>query len=163
VLQEVGRVLASPLWKRAMDSSQHYSEVPFYTDTKITEPEGTNKDTVVSGTIDLVFKEGDGWVIVDFKTDSVSGDRQLEELISHYALQLELYRKSWESVVGEPVDEVGLYLTSINKLLTVKNQTELQAQAPVLQQGYYIQIGDSGWSIEPQAAVVATSKSDPLE
>jgi ATP-dependent helicase/nuclease subunit A len=163
VLQEVGRVLASPLWKRAMDSSQHYSEVPFYTDTKITEPEGTNKDTVVSGTIDLVFKEGDGWVIVDFKTDAVSGDRQLEELISHYALQLELYRKSWESVVGEPVDEVGLYLTSINKLLTVKNQTELQAQAPVLQQGYYIQIGDSGWSIEPQAAVVATSKSDPLE
>jgi ATP-dependent helicase/nuclease subunit A len=120
VLQEVGRVLDSPLWKRAMDSSQHYSEVPFYTGIKIDKPEDKAEDIVISGTIDLVFKEGDGWVIVDFKTDTVSGDRQLEELVSYYALQLELYRKAWESVVGEPVYEVGLYFTSIGNWIPVK-------------------------------------------
>jgi ATP-dependent helicase/nuclease subunit A len=159
VLQEVGRVLDSPLWKRAMGSSQHYSEVPFYTDIKIDTPE----DTVISGTIDLIFKEGDGWVIVDFKTDTVSGDRQLEELVSYYTPQLEMYRTAWESVVGEPVREVGLYFTSISKFLTVKSMSELQTQAPALQQGHYLQIGDTAWEIEPQVDMVAPSWSDRLE
>jgi ATP-dependent helicase/nuclease subunit A len=163
VLQEVGRVLDSPLWKRAMDSSQHYSEVPFYTDIKIDKPGDTDEDTVISGTIDLVFKEGDGWVIVDFKTDTVSGEQQLASLVNYYAPQLELYRKAWESVVGEPVHEVGLNFTSISKFLTVKNLTELQAQTLASQQGHYLQIGDRAWEIEPQAEVVAPSWSDLLE
>jgi ATP-dependent helicase/nuclease subunit A len=120
VLQEVGRVLDSPLWKRAMDSGQHYSEVPFYTGIKIDKPEDKAEDTVISGTIDLVFKEGDGWVIVDFKTDTVSGEQQLASLVGYYAPQLELYRKAWESVVGEPVREIGLYFTSIGSWQPVK-------------------------------------------
>ena len=74
----------------------------------------------------------------------------MASLVSYYAPQLEMYRKAWESVVGEPVYEVGLYFTSINKFLTVKNLTELQAQALALQQGHYLQIGDTAWEIEPQ-------------
>jgi ATP-dependent helicase/nuclease subunit A len=163
VLQEVGRVLDSPLWKRAINSSQHYSEAPFYTDIKIAKPEDTDEDTVISGTIDLVFKEGDGWVIVDFKTDTVSGEPQLASLVDYYAPQLELYRKAWESVVGEPVYEVGLYFTSISKFLTVKSMSELQTQVPALQQGHYLQIGDTAWEIEPQVDMVAPSWSDRLE
>jgi ATP-dependent helicase/nuclease subunit A len=163
VLQEVGRVLDSPLWKRAMDSGQHYSEVPFYTGIKIDKPEDKAEDTVISGTIDLVFKEGDGWVIVDFKTDTVSGEQQLASLVGYYAPQLELYRKAWESVVGEPVYEVGLYFTSINKFLTVKNLTALQAQVPALQQGHYLQVGEKAWEIETQVETVAPSWSDCLE
>ena len=153
VLQEVGRALDSPFWKRAMDSGQHFSEVPFYADIKIDKPEDKDEDTVISGTIDLVFKEGDGWVIVDFKTDTVSGEPQLTALVNYYAPQLKMYRKAWDSVVGESVYEVGLYLTSINKLLTVKNQTELQDPAQVLQQEHCLKIGDAVWAIEPQAEV----------
>ena len=122
-IQEVAGVLESPLWKRAINSGLHYSEAPFYTGIKIDKAADKVEDTVISGTIDLVFKEGDGWVIVDFKTDTVSGDRQLEELVSYYAPQLELYRKAWESVVGEPVYEVGLYFTSIGNWLSVKYKT----------------------------------------
>jgi hypothetical protein len=181
VLREVGRVLNSPLWKRVLNSGLHYSEVPFYTDIKIDKPEDTDEDTVISGTIDLVFREKDGWVIVDFKTDTVSGERQLTSLVSYYAQQLELYRKAWESVVGEPVYEVGLYFTSINKFLTVKNlaekkhleklerstlqdrSCEWQSQTPTLQQGHSLQIGDIAWEIEPQVEMVAPSWSDRLE
>ena len=119
-VQEVVRVLGSPFWRRAVDSSQHYSEVPFYADIKIDKPEDKNEDTVISGTIDLVFKEEDGWVIADFKTDTVRGERQLDELAAYYAPQLEMYRKAWESVVAEPVRETGLYFTSVNRWVIVK-------------------------------------------
>jgi ATP-dependent helicase/nuclease subunit A len=122
-IQEVAGVLESPLWKRAINSGLHYSESPFYAGIKIDKAADKVEDTVISGTIDLVFKEVDGWVIVDFKTDTVSGDRQLEELVSYYAPQLELYRKAWESVVGEPVYEVGLYFTSIGNWIPVKYKT----------------------------------------
>jgi ATP-dependent helicase/nuclease subunit A len=163
VLQEARRVQDSALWKRAMDSNRHYSEVPFYMDTKIAKRKDTGEDTIISGTIDLVFKEGSGWVIVDFKTDTVSGESQLASLVSYYAPQLEMYRKAWEDVVGEPVYEVGLYFTSINKLLTLKYTTELQIQVPTLQQGHYLQIGDAAWNIEPQVEVAAPSWSDCFE
>jgi ATP-dependent helicase/nuclease subunit A len=178
VLREVGRVLVSPLWKRVLSSGLHYSEVPFYTDSKIGKPEDADEDTVISGTIDLVFKEGNSWVIVDFKTDTVSGEPQLASLASYYALQLEIYRKAWENVVGEPVDEVGLYFTSINKLVVTKSLTEkkhlenstkydhpceLQSQSPVLHQGQFLQIGDAAWEIELQVEVAAPSWSDRLE
>lgn len=118
-LQEVASVLVSPLWKRAVDSGLYYSEVPFYTATKSEQPAEGIEDTVLSGTIDLVFKDEAGWVIVDYKTDTVSGERQLAELVSYYTPQLEMYREAWVSVVGEQVREVGLYFTSINKFVTV--------------------------------------------
>ncbi len=120
-VQEITRVLDSPLWERALNSGQYYSEVPFSTDTRSEQPADRTEDTVLSGTIDLVFKEEDGWVIVDYKTDTVSGENQLAELVSYYTPQLEMYHRAWESVVGEPVREVGLYFTSINRFVPISN------------------------------------------
>ena len=117
--QEVKNVLDSPLWKRVMSSGQYYSEAPFYINTKNNSPFNGVGDSIISGTIDLVFKEGDGWVIVDFKTDTVRDERQLDEFVVYYTPQLEMYRKAWESVVGEPVHEMGLCFTSINKFMRV--------------------------------------------
>jgi hypothetical protein len=105
-------------------------------------------DTILSGTIDLVFKEGDAWVIVDFKTDTVRDERQLGEFVAYYAPQLEMYRQAWESIVGEPVRETGLYFTSINKLVTAKNR--LQAETPTSRQVQFLQIGGTTWVIESQ-------------
>jgi len=119
-VQEVTNVLESSLWKRAIKSGQYYPEVPFYTTTKSEQPADGSDDTILSGTIDLVFKEADGWVIVDYKTDTVSGERQLAELVSYYTPQLELYRRAWESVVQEPVREVGLYFTSVGMWVTAR-------------------------------------------
>ncbi len=38
------------------------------------------KSRIISGTIDLIFKEKDGWVIADYKTDKVDGN--LEALVA---------------------------------------------------------------------------------
>ena len=40
--------------------------------------------------------------------------------------------------------------------------SELQAQAQALQQGHYLQIGETAWEIEPQVEVVAPVLSDQL-
>ena len=37
---------------------------------------------IISGTIDLIFREKDGWVIADYKTDKVDGN--LEALIAYH-------------------------------------------------------------------------------
>jgi ATP-dependent helicase/nuclease subunit A len=121
-LQEIHSVLDSPLWKRVIASSQRYSEVPFFTKMELVEPETAGNDSIVSGTIDLVFKEDDGWAIVDFKTDTVSDEQQMALLAAYYAPQLELYRKAWESMTGEPVHEVVLFFTAINTLLSAKKR-----------------------------------------
>jgi ATP-dependent helicase/nuclease subunit A len=121
-VREARDVLGSPLWKRAMGGGQYFMEAPFYINTGGDAAEGDRAvkgagDSIVSGTIDLVFKEGDGWVIVDFKTDTVGDEIMLNGLTEYYTPQLEMYRRAWESVVGEPVREMCLYFTAINKLV----------------------------------------------
>jgi ATP-dependent helicase/nuclease subunit A len=66
-----------------------------------------NASTIVSGVIDLAFKEPDGWVIADYKTDKVDGN--LEKLIAYYKPQVEMYRDFWKEMTKEEVKEAGLY------------------------------------------------------
>jgi ATP-dependent helicase/nuclease subunit A len=72
---------------------------------------------IISGAIDLVFKEPDGWVIADYKTDRVDGN--LESLVSYYKPQVEMYKDFWEKMSGENVKEVGLYFVDIDKWVPV--------------------------------------------
>ena len=74
---------------------------------------------LISGVIDLVFREEEGWVIVDYKTDAVSGGEHLDELVRFYAPQVDLYRRCWERLTGTPVHEAGLYFTGLQKWVTV--------------------------------------------
>ena len=59
------------------------------------------------GVIDLAFLEGDRWVIVDYKTDRVERN-SLAKLVEHYRPQVQSYATAWETLVGQPVREVGL-------------------------------------------------------
>jgi ATP-dependent exoDNAse (exonuclease V) beta subunit len=46
----------------------------------------------LSGTIDLVFKDADGWRLVDYKTDA---EVDSETLQAKYAQQLAAYEQAW--------------------------------------------------------------------
>ena len=61
------------------------------------------------GTMDLIFREDDGWVIVDYKTDHV---RSAGELRNKYAAQLQLYAAAARCILGEDTVIKGLYLYS---------------------------------------------------
>ncbi|MDD5207364.1 MAG: hypothetical protein PHS17_18195 [Desulfobacterales bacterium] len=67
--------------------------------------------------IDLAFKEPDGWVIADYKTDKVDGN--LEKLVAYYKPQVEMYRKFWTEMSGEKVKEAGLYFIDIGEFIEV--------------------------------------------
>jgi ATP-dependent helicase/nuclease subunit A len=68
---------------------------------------------LVRGSIDLVFEEVDGWVIVDYKTDSLPAGTP-GVLVDKYAPQVRLYAESWERMTGEKVKEMGLYFSRAN-------------------------------------------------
>ncbi len=75
-----------------------------------------NTDGILIGTMDLLFKEDDGWVLVDYKTDAKKTAEQLEE---HYRLQLGLYRKAAERILGEPVKEAYIYSFTLDTVIAV--------------------------------------------
>jgi len=102
-MEAVLSVTGSALWQRARRARRHLTEVPF----QVLEP-GEPHPTVVRGVIDLVFDEGDGWVVVDYKTDLAAGD--LPQLARRHAPQLQLYADAWTRCTREPVKEVGLLL-----------------------------------------------------
>ena len=72
---------------------------------------------IVSGVIDLVFKEPDGWVIADYKTDKI--DDNIEKLVNYYRPQVELYTKFWEEMTGEKVKETGLFFVDTGSWVQV--------------------------------------------
>ncbi|MEM7582280.1 MAG: UvrD-helicase domain-containing protein [Acidobacteriota bacterium] len=57
----VGQTLAHPLMRRAAGAERRHRETPFLVDR--------GDGTLVEGTLDLAFAEGDRWIVVDFKTD----------------------------------------------------------------------------------------------
>jgi ATP-dependent helicase/nuclease subunit A len=139
----VRSILASDFWARALRSERRFFEVPFSVKIEPRDPRfkglaaradlvavaggrplaaAAHSPLFVSGAIDLAFREKDGWVIADYKTDAVPAKRAgtdsgpaeqaLDALVEDYAPQVELYSFFWETVTGEPVKETGLYFTS---------------------------------------------------
>jgi ATP-dependent helicase/nuclease subunit A len=71
VMNAVDAVRSSPLWQRVRKADERLMEVPF----ALTVPRrdvgiDEDGDTLLHGTIDLVFRESDRWFVVDYKSDS---------------------------------------------------------------------------------------------
>ena len=104
----VNGITRSDIWKRAMRSGTALVEVPF-----ATEDLDADSPTIVDGVIDLAFREKDGWIIVDYKTDAVADPAVWQQRIEMYRRQVNLYSDYWEQLTGESVVERVLVLTSI--------------------------------------------------
>jgi ATP-dependent helicase/nuclease subunit A len=102
---------SSSLWNRLRKAQFHHTEVPFAFST-----DDANQH-IVGGKIDLVFREEDGWVIVDFKSDSLDG--KLDELVAYYSGQVNMYREFWEQITGEAVKEAGVYFLDAGMWITI--------------------------------------------
>lgn len=98
----VDAVAASFLWRRALDSPERYAEAPFALHE--TSPDGV--PAVVTGTIDLVFRDPDtgAWVVVDYKTDG-RVDSEFRKRVPQYRAQVERYAECWEALAGGSVQE----------------------------------------------------------
>ena len=87
--------LASPLMTRARDAEACWHELPFSLKTD---------DGLVEGVIDLVFREGDNLVVVDYKTDRIAVTH-VAEAAEAYAPQLSSYADALERLTGMSASE----------------------------------------------------------
>lgn len=113
-LQGILKFLQSPLGLRIANAVDVKREIPFtmlvpahqvYDDLDGSDPE----QLLIQGVIDCMFDEGDGYVIVDYKTDT-AGLGQVEEIIRRYGGQLNLYAAAIETILRRPVKEKYLYM-----------------------------------------------------
>ena len=89
----VQNALAHPLLQEAADSPSARFEVPF--------TQCLDDGQLLEGVIDLLFQRGDGWVVVDFKTDTPSQQAQ-------YRAQIGLYAAAIEQLTGQPASAILL-------------------------------------------------------
>ena len=106
----VQATMSSDLWQRALRSPHRLVEIPFQV---LLQNESVSVPTTVRGAIDLIFKEADGWVLVDVKTDKLPGGKA-DSLVEKYSPQVRLYADAWRECVRETVKETVLYFTQAN-------------------------------------------------
>jgi len=106
----------SELYLRLKHAEFKYTEVPFSIRILPENPlyRDLNTDNsivpiLLSGTIDLVFKEKDGWVIVDYKTDHPLYNDDYAGLSKVYQKQIDIYCHVWKEITGEKVKESFIY------------------------------------------------------
>ncbi len=114
---------ASELYARMSASPDCRREFKFTVsvpaDTVADEPTGlADERVVVQGIADCVFREGDGLVLVDYKTDRV---KTPQELIDRYRSQLQFYRQALEPIFGLPVTEAVLYSFHLDDVVKVEH------------------------------------------
>jgi ATP-dependent exoDNAse (exonuclease V) beta subunit len=98
-LDTVQAVAGASFWAEARASAECHEEVPFAVrDTSAAMPR------VVTGAIDLVHRAGDGWRLIDYKTDVDLGDADVQR---RYAEHVRQYANAWARVAE------GLVSTSV--------------------------------------------------
>ncbi|MSR35124.1 MAG: hypothetical protein EXR95_00575 [Gemmatimonadetes bacterium] len=102
----VNAVRESRLWKRAAAASRRLAEVPFAVELA--------DATWLEGVVDLAFREPDGWVLVDYKTDRGDDPAFAERRLS-YRAQIARYAEAWGRLTQEPVKERLIFWTSQRK------------------------------------------------
>lgn len=134
----VRSLLASELWQRSLRARRRLFEVPLMLRKRADEVSvlggtgdmeaeaaatletgtiGSVEHAYVRGVIDFAFEEEDGWVIVDFKTDSVT-EEKLQSFVDFYRPQVQAYANEWERSFGYRVKESGLYFVQLGRWTT---------------------------------------------
>ncbi len=91
----VSRLLAHPVVARARVSRRRFVELPV-----LFRDDALEGSPLVEGKIDLLFEEGDGWVVVDWKTDRVTTAAARAERETLYTPQMESYARALTAVLG---------------------------------------------------------------
>ena len=75
-----------------------------------------NEKIVVQGKLDCAFKDNDGYVLIDYKTDNVTDENYF---VSVYKKQLEIYGDALYQCTDIPVKETYIYSFKLNKFIKI--------------------------------------------
>ncbi|MEO5509232.1 MAG: UvrD-helicase domain-containing protein [Longimicrobiales bacterium] len=111
----------SDVWNRSLSAEDRMIEVPFGIRVDATEyaamigasapAENAPPIEIVDGRMDLVFRDIDGWTIVDYKSDA-EGSKIPADLLDRYRGQVRLYAAAWRHLSGEDVSTSVLLFTA---------------------------------------------------
>ena len=120
VLSVIEEIRKSKFWKEVEKAEKKLTEVPFSLRLKPSELGFTSpmeEYVILSGVIDLVYKDQNGWTIVDYKTDDVGNN--IQDFVRYYSPQVKAYSRYWEEVSGEKVSRTGLFFVQRRKFIEV--------------------------------------------
>lgn len=122
---EVQRVTAHPFYERLRRAVRLYSEKPFSV---------RERDRVVTGSIDKLFQEADGgWVVVDFKTDRLSGLELSKKIAQEgYDLQVGIYLWAVSRILGREEVQGFLFFTHTGDVVSVPFDAALRSRCESL-------------------------------
>ena len=117
LLDDIATVCSREEWQQAKSSPLCLVEVPIRGTLTADEQKAAglanvSGDLVVNGIIDLIYKQGNQWILVDYKTDKFATEAEKDALTAHYTRQLAIYRYLWEKASGETIAEAKLLWVS---------------------------------------------------
>lgn len=117
--QALSQFFAGNFGKSILQSPQVLREIPFTLALPARElyldlPEGLDESLIVQGTIDCLFAQGEGFILVDFKTDFITPDT-LEFFKERYRVQMITYKRAVETILEKPVLGIVLYSFSLGR------------------------------------------------
>ena len=109
----------SDLGRRMAMSPELHREYPFTVLLAGGDPlpavEGGER-ILIQGVIDCLFREDDGWILVDYKSDRLEREDAFRK---RYAVQLALYKRAVEQITGRPVSETYIYSLHLQKEIRI--------------------------------------------
>ncbi|MBR5535029.1 MAG: helicase-exonuclease AddAB subunit AddA [Clostridia bacterium] len=109
-IEKIEKFLASPVAERMRKARRIYKEESFtiMIDAKDVYKDGEGEKICVQGTVDCLFEEEDGSIVLlDYKTDKYTDE---EEIIKRYKKQLELYEVAIFTRFGQNCAKKCLYM-----------------------------------------------------
>ena len=112
--EKAAAFFSGPLGERILAGREVLRELPFTLALPVREayPElqgDCGEKVIIQGIIDCLVDEGDGFLLLDYKTDVLSPE-QMETALERYRGQLNLYARAVEYILGRPVKEKLIYL-----------------------------------------------------
>ncbi|MEG6584291.1 helicase-exonuclease AddAB subunit AddA [Dendrosporobacter sp. 1207_IL3150] len=119
-IKGIQQFFTSELGQRMCGASRVRRELPFSlllpAERFYPDLSGAEEGIFIQGVIDVLFDDGDGLILVDYKTDKVNSG---SELADKYAIQISLYAEAIEAIYKMPVKERYLYVFSTGEVIKV--------------------------------------------
>jgi ATP-dependent exoDNAse (exonuclease V) beta subunit len=110
VCELVARFCAHPLRAEIDSADERHHEVPYSHMT------GERAET---GYMDLLYRKGDAWHVIDFKTDSIRSSAEGQKLIRKYTKQLRRYEGAVRGLIGQDVTLSLCFLDDEGRVMVV--------------------------------------------
>lgn len=99
-----------PLWEEIDTATERYHELPYVR---------MREDHLETGYIDLLYRNGTTWKIIDFKTDIIRDQTTQEKLVEQYKLQIHRYEEAIASLTGQMVETYLCFLDDHGAISTL--------------------------------------------